>query len=481
MITPSDARTRPENQSRDWDAQTVDDSDPAARLPSQEKSIDQLENPPLPPNPTRPTSNKEASTAGSFSALALANTSPRSPSRMEPDMGSVPEVPCSALSAGTPGATLSVIGSLQNAAFVSGKFGDRYATHLTHAFSRPYSGYKMFIAAGCIVVFVGQLLAAFCTSLWSIFLTQGVLQGVGCGLLLPMVFALPSQWFSKRAESPQASSSPVRPLEQQSRHSSFRRCSPHRLQEDSANLLLRPGPDYAAWLPACQGSPVGVWSQQARPRDTVARQEVPRDPTFWSCWTALFFALFGYMCPFVFISVYTSEKIPAISSQLANLPIPIMSFASAIGRIGAGHVADRIGFMNAFILAITISGLSQLVLWNVAAETYAGIMVFSVVFGLTGPCFLSLVTPIAATLYGTDNLATLTGLFNIANVPGMLSGPPIGGVILDGAGHSWHALAAYSGSIQLLGVICILYGKESRAVQERQEAVRENINSAEAE
>jgi predicted MFS family arabinose efflux permease len=83
------------------------------------------------------------------------------------------------------------------------------------------------------------------------------------------------------------------------------------------------------------------------------------------------------MCPFVFISVYTSEKIPGISTQLANLPIPIMSFASAIGRIGAGHVADRIGFMNAFIVAIAISGVSQLVLWNVAAETYAGIMVFS--------------------------------------------------------------------------------------------------------
>jgi MFS family permease len=29
-------------------------------------------------------------------------------------------------------------------------------------------------------------------------LSQGVLQGIGCGLLLPMIFALPSQWFKKR-------------------------------------------------------------------------------------------------------------------------------------------------------------------------------------------------------------------------------------------------------------------------------------------
>lgn len=27
---------------------------------------------------------------------------------------------------------------------------------------------------------------------------QGVLQGIGCGLTLPMVFAIPSQWFKRR-------------------------------------------------------------------------------------------------------------------------------------------------------------------------------------------------------------------------------------------------------------------------------------------
>jgi MFS family permease len=32
----------------------------------------------------------------------------------------------------------------------------------------------------------------------SFILGQGILQGIGCGLTLPMVFALPSQWFKKR-------------------------------------------------------------------------------------------------------------------------------------------------------------------------------------------------------------------------------------------------------------------------------------------
>ncbi|KAG8787538.1 hypothetical protein FRC12_015461 [Ceratobasidium sp. 428] len=190
------------------------------------------------------------------------------------------------------------------------------------------------------------------------------------------------------------------------------------------------------------------------------------DPVFWSFWTALLFAVFGYMTPFVFISVYTSEKIPHISSQLANLPISVMTFASAIGRTTVGLTADRIGFVNAFILVVLFSAFTQAVLWNVAAESYAGIMVFSgdyrVLFGLIGPCFISLVTPVAVTLYGTHNLATLTGLMNLSNMPGSLSGPPIGGVILDSSGRNWHSLAAYSGLVQFLGVICMLYARFKR-------------------
>jgi hypothetical protein len=118
-----------------------------------------------------------------------------------------------------------------------------------------------------------------------------------------------------------------------------------------------------------------------------------KDKVFWSFWTALLFAVLwvdlrnartvliscysGYLSPFVYISVYTSEKLPHISPQLANLPISIMSFASAIGRTTVGISADRIGFINAFILVLLFSSFSQAVLWNVAAESYAGIMAFS--------------------------------------------------------------------------------------------------------
>ncbi|CAE6507235.1 unnamed protein product, partial [Rhizoctonia solani] len=182
-----------------------------------------------------------------------------------------------------------------------------------------------------------------------------------------------------------------------------------------------------------------------------------KDLVFWSCWLAMALFVLGYQIPFIFISVYIHETIPSAAPQLASLPISIMNFSSAVGRTTVGLVADRIGFVNAFILTATISAFSQAILWNLTTHTYTGAIVFSIIFGLTGPCYVSLTTPIAATLYGTQSLATLTGLLNIASLPGALSGPPIGGYILKASGRNWHILAGYSGVVQFAGVICVLY------------------------
>ncbi|KEP46859.1 MFS transporter [Rhizoctonia solani 123E] len=352
---------------------------------------------------------------------------------------------------GTPDATLSAIGATQNAlmtglAFVTGKLGDKY-------------GYRRFIGAGCIVVFLGQFGAAWCQSLWSIFLTQGVLQGLGCGLLLPMIFAIPSQWFRRRrgvatgiviAGSSLGAAIPSLIVQTMLDHIGFRKTLLIYSFVQGATmlfgfLLIR------IRLPESQ-------SQSRHNKIVWVDKQYFNDPVFWSFCIALIFTIFGFMVPFVFISVYTREKLPHITDQLANLPISVTAFASAIGRTAVGHVGDRIGFVNVFILVILASSFCQVVLWNVAAESYAGIMVFSVLFGLTGPCFISLVTPVAVTLYGTHNLATLTGLLNMSYMPGSISGPPLGGVILDSSGRNWHALAAYSGLMQLLGVLSMLYG-----------------------
>ncbi|KAJ1305224.1 hypothetical protein OPQ81_000253 [Rhizoctonia solani] len=356
---------------------------------------------------------------------------------------------------GTPDATLSAIGAVQNTlmyvlAFVTGKLGDKY-------------GYKRFIGAGCLLVFLGQFGAAWCHHFWSIFLTQGILQGLGCGTLLPMIFAIPSQWF--RRHRGVATGIVIS-------GSSFGGAIPslvvqamlERLGFHKTLLIYSfvQGVTMLAGFSLITTRVPGSQAQNRHRRIVWVDKQYFKDPIFWSFAMSLMITMFGFMIPFVFISVYTRETVHQITDQLANLPISVMAFSSAIGRTAVGLLGDRIGFLNIFIVVILASSLSQAIVWNAAAESYGGIMLFSVLFGITGPCFISLVTPVAVTLYGNHNLATLTGLFNMFYIPGSISGPPLGGVILNGSGRNWHALAAYSGLVQLLGVLFILYAQFNR-------------------
>ncbi|QRW20799.1 major facilitator superfamily transporter [Rhizoctonia solani] len=261
----------------------------------------------------------------------------------------------------------------------------------------------------------------------------GVLQGAGCGLTLPMVFALPSQWFKQYRGlatgiviAGAALGGAVSSLVIQA-------------------MLLRMSLQMTLLIYAfAQGGImfVGCFLVKVRPLASHITGPIHKrikwvdtvyfkDPVFWSCWFAL--ALF------------------------------VLDELFKRGRAyNVGLLADQIGFVNALILTATISAFSQAVLWNVTTYTYVGVITFSIIFGLTGPCYVSLTPPIATTLYGMQSLASLTGLLNIASLPGAFSGPPIGGYILKASGRNWHALAGYSGAVQFAGVLCILYARFKR-------------------
>jgi hypothetical protein len=111
-------------------------------------------------------------------------------------------------------------------------------------------------------------------------------------------------------------------------------------------------------------------------------------------------SIFGFFSPYFFMPVsgtsdhrgtspmsfliefqtYAVSRIPTLSPQYTVLPSSIMNFSSALGRSLVGLVADSIGPANAFIMAVLISALSQLFIWNFAYN-YVTIMVFSVIFG----------------------------------------------------------------------------------------------------
>ena len=114
-------------------------------------------------------------------------------------------------------------------------------------------------------------------------------------------------------------------------------------------------------------------------------------------------------------------------------------------------------------------------------------MVFAILYGFFCGCFLSLASAVAAKVYGAERLAGLSGLLLLFNAPGeyrtpppirhrdflsewrqflimsyeltgYAAGAPVGGAILGATGNNWQVVAGYSGAVQVLGALCLVYG-----------------------
>lgn len=70
---------------------------------------------------------------------------------------------------------------------------------LSNFLARTYHWrYPLLVGSTCVTV--GQILAGFCTSIWQLYLTQGVLFAVGLGMTMVVSGPIVSQWFGmKRA------------------------------------------------------------------------------------------------------------------------------------------------------------------------------------------------------------------------------------------------------------------------------------------
>ncbi|KAL7278707.1 hypothetical protein ACG7TL_007709 [Trametes sanguinea] len=351
---------------------------------------------------------------------------------------------------------LSTLGSMSGMfmtllSVIPGKLADRY-------------GYKPFLAAGGFLWTLSMLLCVFATRLWHWFVIMGVIQGVANALVYPLIVALPAQWFLRYRALTTGMVVAGSSLGGAVSSLIFREMlTALGLKKSFAiytaldgSLLL------AAWF---------MISERRKPSERKQIIWVDRsffsDPVFWSLGICFFFTVFGYLSPIFFLPTFAKQKLPHLSELLAALPVTMLNFSAAAGRTLIGFLADRIGPVNALWSVIMLSGLTQLLVWTFVSN-YAGIMAFAIMYGFVCGCFLSLSPAVAAQLWGSGRLAGLSGLMLLFNLPenrrgaGNSAGAPIGGAILNGSGGNWTAVSCYSGGLQILGAICLLYARLKR-------------------
>ncbi|XP_046550192.1 monocarboxylate transporter 10-like [Haliotis rubra] len=160
-------------------------------------------------------------------------------------------------------------------------------------------------------------------------------------------------------------------------------------------------------------------------------------------------SLFGYFVPFVHLVKHTSDRFPSYDGSLL---VMCMSITSGVGRIVFGKVAD-FSWVNRIRMqqfAFLILGVTTMCI--PFANNFASLIAITLVMGICDGIFICLLGPIAFDIVGPTGASQALGfLFGIFSLP-MTVGPPIAGLLYDHLG-SYNIAFHCAGAPPIIGAI----------------------------
>ncbi|KAI9484010.1 MAG: major facilitator superfamily domain-containing protein [Benjaminiella poitrasii] len=313
-------------------------------------------------------------------------------------------------------------------------------------------GLRQVIIVGTLFVTIALEMAGFSYEIWHLYLSQGILFGLGASCLYVTVMSVTPQWFTKNrgvALGIVASGSGIGGL-----------VMPFIVTP--INRTLGPGWTYrilgficlACDAVAC----IFVKERKSNvPKKTklsqIIRFDVLKNVNFLIFCIGSDVALFGYFIPFFFVPANATYL--GLSDSQGSSMIAVVSAMNFIGRFVAGFMADRIGRLNSNILFTLLAAISCLLIWTFSFS-YGSLMAFSVVFGFACGSYFALMSPISASILGMEKFPSGLSLLLLFNMIPVF-GANIASAIESGA-HSRPFLSykLFSGVAFLVGTIILI-------------------------
>ncbi|KAG5772528.1 hypothetical protein H9Q72_001346 [Fusarium xylarioides] len=285
---------------------------------------------------------------------------------------------------------------------------------------------------------IGIFMMSLSTSYWHLMITQGVVTGIGGGIIFAPSLALVATYFEKRrgiaiglVTTGNSLGGTVYPLV-------VRALLPSIGMPWTARVLgfinlagfilvaifMRPR------LPPRQTGPIIDWSAF-------------KDTLYVSYVGGLFFFVWSVYYTFYYLASFGQQEV-GMSFADSSLITTIINAVGLPTRVLIPVLADRIGPLNTIAPAALCVAIVAYA-W-VAVHDVAGVYVFSIFYGIASGAFQSLMpTGVASITKRLDTIGTRMGMcFSLVSFAG-LSGPPIGGLLQDRSltgAHIWAALSS---------------------------------------
>ena len=321
--------------------------------------------------------------------------------------------------------------------------------------------YRYTLVLGQICQLVGVFTTSACSKYYQILLAQGILQGLGNGLLFTPSLTLVTSYFPPNRRA--------LPL-------SLLACGGATggmvFPAMAQNLLPKLG---FAWTVRCMGFVMlavhAIALPFLKPRPVRERRDLPwldpaaaRDAPYLLFCVGVFLALWGLVFPYFYARSYAREQL-GISDEASFNLILIINSVGIPGRVVPNYLADRyFGALNVHIPFVLITG--ALILSWIGVRSPTGYYVWVAIYGFWGGGVQSLFQAAAASFSNNpEQHGIRIGIVCTIVSFACLSGAPIAGKLLEVMDGGYLAAQIFNGVVMVVGSIFLLAAK---IVQRRQ-------------
>ncbi|KAI9890314.1 MAG: hypothetical protein M1814_004224 [Vezdaea aestivalis] len=331
--------------------------------------------------------------------------------------------------------------------------------------------FRSLIIAGCTMQLIGVFATSLATQYWQLFLAQGVMQGLGNGLLFTPTVSLIATYFSKKrafALGLAACGAPTGgvafPLI--ARQLTGKIGFPWTVRVMGFVILFNTAIVIVFVKPRLAPRPKGPLVEFA------AFREKP-----YSLFAAgIFLALWGLYFAYYYLAVFGREVIKLDSQSSLNLLLTLNAVGIP-GRLIPSLLADRyFGVYNTLLPFVLACGV--LMFGWIGVDSYAALLGFTALYGA---CAHAVQTLFPATLSSLTTDLSKMGVrvgmvFTIISIA-TLTGPPIAGILIQTHGGSYLGAQLFGGTTLLCGLVLLVAG---RIVQLRESRDRQAQEAAAA-
>ncbi|KAF9202475.1 hypothetical protein BGZ49_007362 [Haplosporangium sp. Z 27] len=294
-------------------------------------------------------------------------------------------------------------------------------------------GHKIILWSGCIIGTLALLLASWCTQLWQLYLTQGVLFGIGSSFLNLAASAIPPLWYDVHRGLAMGlcfCGAGIGGL-------ALGFAIPALINKVDVWWTLR---IYALIYLILTGfgalvmrGPRQLSGPPIEPLKNIFHIAIMKNPRFVLWFIASAFFGFAYVIPFTYIPAYAHDIVGLDPNVQGGHLVAIMSAANALGRVALGLIGDKIGAYPVAMFSFLVAPLSCL-FW-MFAHSQGILIVFSIIYGFFCGAWFTMVATITSNLVDLEHLGSGLTLVFLINTPGNLFTLPIAGKIIADSGY----------------------------------------------